>query len=75
MKGAGKKALSGLDNGELTGYSFDFSYEQKAYLVNVTGLSISASLVRGLISKGESIRYLLPDSVKSYIISHNLYKK
>ena len=74
IKGVSKRVLSDLDKGKLTDYSFSISDEQKGYLVNVTGLHISASLVRSQVFKGESIRYLLPDSVKSYIISHNLYK-
>ena len=74
IKGVSKRVLSDLDKGKLTDYSFSISDEQKGYLLGVTGLHISASLVRALVGKGESIRYLLPDSVKSYIISHNLYK-
>jgi len=74
IKGVSKRVLSDLDKAKLTDYSFSISDKQKGYLLNVTGLNISASLVRGLVFKGESIRYLLPDSVKSYIISHNLYK-
>ena len=74
IKGVSKRVLSDLDKDKLTDYSFDISDKYKGYLLNVTGLNISASLVRGLIFKGESIRYLLPDSVKSYIISHNLYE-
>ena len=74
IKEVSKKVLSDLDKDKLTEYSFDISDRKKGHLLNVTGLNISASLVRGLIFKGESIKYLLPDSVKSYIISHNLYK-
>jgi len=75
IKRVSKKVLSDLDKDKFTKYSFDISDKKKGHLLNVTGLNISASLVRSLISKGESIRYLLPDSVKSYIISHNLYIK
>jgi nicotinate-nucleotide adenylyltransferase len=74
IKGVSKKVLSDLDKDKIPDYSFDISDQKMGHLLNVTGLTISASLVRGLISEGESIRYLLPDSVKSYIISHNLYK-
>ncbi len=72
--GVSKRVLNDLDKDKLMDYSFHISDAQKGYLLNVTGINISASNVRGLIFKGESIRYLLPDSVKSYIISHNLYK-
>ena len=74
IKGVSKRVLSDLDKDKITDYSFNISDTQKGYLLNVTALNISASLVRSLVFKGESVRYLLPDSVKSYIISHNLYK-
>ena len=74
IKRVRRRILSDLDNDTRTDHVFNISDQRKGYLLNVTGLNISASLVRGLIGKGESIRYLLPDSVKSYIISHNLYK-
>jgi nicotinate-nucleotide adenylyltransferase len=75
IKGITKRVLTDLERGDIMDYSFDISGTQKGYLTNVTGLNISASRIRSLVIKGESIRYLLPDSVKSYIISHNLYKK
>ncbi len=74
IKGFSKKVLHDLDKGNIMDYSFN-SGRQRGYLLNVTGLNISSSLVRGLVFKGESIRYLLPESVKSYIIAHNIYKK
>ena len=42
--------------------------------LDVTGLEISATLIRQKISTNESIRYLLPDSVAGYIEQHGLYK-
>jgi len=74
IKGVSKRVLGDLDKDKISDYSFCISGQQKGYLLNVTSLNISATLVRGLIFKEESTRYLLPDSVKSYIISHNLYK-
>lgn len=46
----------------------------KIYFQNVTFLDISSSRIRAQIKAGCSIRYLLPDSVVSYIARHGLYK-
>ena len=40
----------------------------------VTGLSISATEIRSLCKQGRSIRYLVTEPVRSYIIEHNLYR-
>lgn len=69
------RVLKGLDNGTVIEFAFDISKNRKGILCNVTGLNISASHIRDLIESGKNIKYLLPESVKSYIISHNLYKK
>jgi nicotinate-nucleotide adenylyltransferase len=68
------KTLKELDKGKMNEYSFRISKKQKGYLCNVTGLNISASRIRSLIASGKKIKYLLPDSVNSYIISNKLYK-
>lgn len=39
----------------------------------VSGLDVSSSRIRELLRKGGSIRYLVPDSVRSYIERHQLY--
>lgn len=41
--------------------------------VSMTGLDISATFVRNAVQAGESVRYLLPDTVLAYIRSHGLY--
>jgi nicotinate-nucleotide adenylyltransferase len=41
--------------------------------VAMTGLDISATFVRTAVRSGQSVRYLLPDSVLAYIRAHNLY--
>lgn len=69
-----RKTLKELDKGKINEYSFSISKKQKGYLCNVTELNISASCIRSLITSGKKIRYLLPDSVNSYIISNKLYK-
>ncbi|HEB63866.1 MAG TPA: nicotinic acid mononucleotide adenylyltransferase, partial [Gammaproteobacteria bacterium] len=40
----------------------------------LTQLDISATKIRDLLKKGESPRYLLPDSVLSIIVEQELYK-
>ena len=67
------KILRDLDKGKLDLFSFDVSTKRKGFLVNVTALNISASRIRELIRAGKNTDYLLPESVKSYIIAHTLY--
>jgi nicotinate-nucleotide adenylyltransferase len=74
IEGASPRILKALDKGKINESSFRLSQNQKGYLCNVTGLNISASLIRALVTSGKKIKYLLPDSVKSYIISNKLYK-
>ena len=45
------------------------------YLLPVTSLNISSTTLRQHISTGNSIRYLTPDAVVTYIQQHGLYKK
>jgi|Deesub1362A_J573_1020465.scaffolds.fasta_scaffold00412_20 nicotinate-nucleotide adenylyltransferase len=73
LKGVSRQAMKGLDSGKRRGFSHPLSGDKEAIFCRVTGLEISASCIRGLIREGRSVRYLLPDSVKSYIISHKLY--
>jgi len=73
LKGVPDRVLKDLDKGKIGKFEFDISKTQKGHLCNVTGLDISASRIRKLIMSGKDVNYLLPDSVKSYIISNNLY--
>jgi nicotinate-nucleotide adenylyltransferase len=74
LEAVSRRTLKALDKGKKNQYSFDISKNQKVYLCNVTGLNISASRIRNLAASGKEIKYLLPDSVKSFIISNKLYK-
>jgi nicotinate-nucleotide adenylyltransferase len=40
----------------------------------MTPLAISATQIRQLIARGQSVRYLLPDPVLDYIQTHQLYQ-
>ncbi len=42
-------------------------------LMQIAGLKISASEIRRRVSDGRSIRYLVPESVRQYILEHRLY--
>ncbi|MBI5252251.1 MAG: nicotinate (nicotinamide) nucleotide adenylyltransferase [Desulfomonile tiedjei] len=41
----------------------------------VEGLNISSTRIRNLLKEGRSIRYLVPEEVRSYIVEHQLYGK
>ena len=45
----------------------------KILLVPITALDISASAIRTAFMQGNSTRYLLPETVRAYIDSHQLY--
>lgn len=58
------KAESVLD---ASPYPFDVTY------LEVPALSISSSNLRERVAHGQSLRYLTPDSVRGYILKHQLY--
>lgn len=39
----------------------------------ITALDISASAIRAMLQQGQSVRYLLPETVRRHIESHHLY--
>lgn len=44
-------------------------------LVEIEGIEVSSTRIRDLISGGKSVKYLVPDTVESYILNNELYKK
>ena len=48
--------------------------KQPVYIYEVTGLDISSTRIRSLISEGRPIRFLVPQKVAHYIQSKGLYK-
>jgi nicotinic acid mononucleotide adenylyltransferase len=44
------------------------------YLHKISGLDISSTDIRQRVKDGQSIRYLLPDSVVAYIRKYQLYR-
>lgn len=71
--GTTKKRLREFDRGTGRKISLQFKTGKRAFLFKITGIDISASRIRNLMKRGKSIKYLLPESVESYIISHKLY--
>ncbi len=55
----------------------DFVHESSTHLIpsNIQGLNISATWIRDLLREGKSVRYLVTESVRSYIIERKLYRK
>lgn len=51
----------------------DVNYNIKWQILQVPLFEVSASLVRQYCRECRSIRYLVPESVRIYIINHNLY--
>ena len=48
--------------------------KKPVYIYEVTGLDISSTRIRSLISEGRPIRFLVPQKVAHYIQSRGLYK-
>ncbi len=64
-----------MGQGEIQVNALELSSGRTLYVIPVTGLNISASEIRRLLKNGKSVKYLLPESVESYIISKGLYKQ
>lgn len=72
---AGEEILKELDSGDGDRGSLTLRLRslKEAVLVKITTLDISSSSIRRSIRDGLSIKYLLPENVESFIISHELY--
>ncbi len=70
---AGRKNLERFDGDNSELLSLKLKSLKEAYLVKITPMDISSSDVRRFIRGGRSIKYLLPEGVESFIISHKLY--
>ncbi len=47
---------------------------QPVHYLKITHMAISSTLVRNLVARRRSIRYLVPDGVMRYIDKHSLYR-
>lgn len=65
--------LSQLDSGDLAICRATLGSGRELLLLNVTPLGISSTTMRVLIRERMSIKYLLPETVESYIIANKLY--
>jgi len=70
---AGEEALAALDRGGRGPVRVSLKGGGSAFLMNVTALDISASAIRSLLQEGGSVKYLLPEGVESFIMTHGLY--
>lgn len=48
--------------------------KRKVKLIEIASLDISSSMIRDRLRHSQSIRYLVPESVRKFIMKHRLYK-
>jgi len=73
--GVDEGMLTRLDSGEVEMASAPLKTGKEAFLAKVTHMDISSTEIRRRLKAGLSIKYLLPEAVESFIISHKLYNK
>ncbi|MBI4826412.1 MAG: nicotinate (nicotinamide) nucleotide adenylyltransferase [Nitrospirae bacterium] len=74
LKRVSIEVLDELDSGKRRLFALPTSGEKEIILCKVVDVNVSSSHIREAISRGMDTASLLPESVKSYIILHNLYK-
>jgi nicotinate-nucleotide adenylyltransferase len=69
------KILSDLDSCRIDVHRTVIGKGKEIRLINVTPIGVSATTMRALIREGMSIKYLLPETVESYIIANKIYSE
>ncbi|MBI1810645.1 MAG: nicotinate-nucleotide adenylyltransferase [Nitrospirae bacterium] len=69
-----RSILKKLDDAKLQSYKTKLISGRDITMLHITPVEISATGIRKLIKRGKSIKYLLPEEVESYIITHKIYK-
>jgi nicotinate-nucleotide adenylyltransferase len=72
---ADAEVFSALDACELKVHKTRLWNGREIFLMNVTRMDISGTVIRSLVQQGMSTKYLLPEKVESFIISHKLYSE
>jgi len=67
-------AIASLDSGDVSCVEGALRGGRRLCLLKITGMGVSATMIRELISGGDSVRYLLPEAVESFIMSNGLYR-
>ena len=49
-------------------------HRDRIHIIEIPGIDLSSREIRSKIARGESVRYLVPDLVLSYIDEHGLYR-
>jgi nicotinate-nucleotide adenylyltransferase len=50
-------------------------YNSELHIIDVPGLNISSTEIREKVKIGDSIRYLVPETVEQYIFKHKLFRE
>ncbi|MCG2710357.1 MAG: nicotinate-nucleotide adenylyltransferase [Thermodesulfovibrionales bacterium] len=69
-----KNILKNLDDAKLQNYKTKLKSGRDIIMMYIMPVEISATGIRKLIKRRKSIKYLLPEEVESYIITHKIYR-
>lgn len=52
---------------------FEHKTSHKVHFITIQGYELSSTMIRNLLIRGSSIKYLVPDKLEQYIKSNNIY--